>query len=92
MTGSNSPPSLTVPAEGLAVAVDFPWSIARAFPDVFPPAWDAVGRSLGAVEGRRFYGLDVLQGLDLDNHRQMEADPSLRELIFSVSTKPSRLR
>ena len=31
--------------------------------------------------------LSVLQGADLDNHLRMEADPTMREIIFSVSRR-----
>ena len=34
-----------------------------------------------------YLALPVLQGADLENHRRMEADPTMRELIFSVSRR-----
>jgi cyclopropane fatty-acyl-phospholipid synthase-like methyltransferase len=34
-----------------------------------------------------YLALTVLQGADLENHRRMEADPTMRELIFSVSRR-----
>lgn len=34
-----------------------------------------------------YLALSVLQGADLENHRRMEADPTLREIIFSVSRR-----
>ena len=34
------------------------------------------------------YGLDVVQGQDLDNLRLMARDPLLREVTMTVSRKP----
>lgn len=34
-----------------------------------------------------YLALTVLQGTDLDNHLRMEADPTMREIIFSVSRR-----
>ena len=34
-----------------------------------------------------YLALSVLQGADLENHRRMEADPTMREIIFSVSRR-----
>jgi cyclopropane fatty-acyl-phospholipid synthase-like methyltransferase len=34
-----------------------------------------------------YLALSALQGADLDNHYRMEADPSMREVIFSVSRR-----